>query len=146
METSDNGKKFIKKHEGLRLTAYRDVAGYGTIGYGHLLLPTDSYKIITLQIAEHLFEHDVEMTQHCVISNITVPLTQYEFDALVSFVFNIGCGNFKTSTMLRLLNAGQKELAGEEFKRWNKAGGKVVQGLVKRRSDEATLFKTGAYL
>lgn len=129
----------IKLSEGLRLEAYLCPAGVWTIGYGH----TKGVKkgdFITLEEAEMLLREDVKDAENAVNKYVKVGINQNQFDALVSFVFNLGSGNFKTSTLLRKLNTGDYLGAANEFKRWNKAGGKVLNGLVKRREDEANLF------
>ena len=145
MTISDKGMDLIKKFEGLRLKAYRDAVGVWTIGYGHTggVAPG---TIITEEIANHLLEQDLAMVEICVNEAVSVPLTQNGFDALVSFVFNVGCFGFRKSTLLRLLNKGEYKEIADQFRRWNKGriNGLYVElpGLTKRRQAEAVLFST----
>ena len=142
---SARGIAFIKEHEGRRLTAYRDSAGLPTIGYGHLIVAGDGLSInstITEAQAEALLRADLATAINAVRSRVTAPLTQNQFDALVSLVFNIGAGAFRDSTLLRKLNQRDYNGARAEFARWNRAGGRVVQGLVNRRAAEEALFGT----
>ena|SRR3990167_4789723 len=142
MRLSDDGLELIKSHEGLRLEAYPDPGTGGepwTIGYGSTgnVQPGD---VIDQQEAERLLRDDVTSAEQCVERHVDVALEQHEFDALVSFIFNVGCGNFSASTMLKLINAGNKRAAAAQFGRWNKAAGKVLAGLSRRRADEADHF------
>ncbi len=139
MKTSKKGIALIKEFEGLRLKAYKDIVGVPTIGYGstHGVTMGDE---ITEEEAEILLLEDLREYEDCVNQYVTVPITQEEFDALVSFAYNLGCGALRGSTLLRLLNAGNKEAAAQQFKRWNKAGGVEVAGLTRRRVAEANLF------
>lgn len=141
--TSKNGLELIKKYEGLRLDAYKDPAGILTIGYGH----TKTVKpgmTINKEMAELLLKMDVMDAENAVRELVDVELNQNQFDALVSFTFNIGRRNLERSTLLKLLNAGKILEAGEEFMKWTKArqpgGFKELPGLVKRRAEEKTLF------
>lgn len=142
MKTSEEGKRFIKEKEGLRLEAYRCSGGVLTIGYGHTAGVIPGMKIDLAQ-AEKIFLNDLEQKAECVVNRLVkVPLTQGQYDALVSFVFNLGAGNLMKSTLLKLLNAGDYTGAAEQFERWNKSGGKVTPGLVKRRAEEKQMFLT----
>lgn len=136
-------KEIVKEFEGLRLEAYKCPADVWTIGYGHTrgVIPGD---VITEKEAEIFLAEDLEDAESAVNEYVEVKLNQNQFDALVSFVYNLGAGNFKSSTLLRKLNAGDYLGAANEFKRWNKAGGKVLNGLVRRRAAECNLF-IGAY-
>lgn len=140
MNVSDEGLELIKRFEGCRLTAYQDSVGIWTIGYGHTGPLVVEGQTITEQEADGLLRHDARIAENCVAKLVTVPLTQNEFDALCSFVFNLGCGNFRNSTLLRKLNAGDYDGAAAEFKRWDKAGGQVLAGLTRRREAEAEMF------
>lgn len=146
---SNEGINFIKRHEGLRTKAYQDVVGKWTTGYGHLIkLPYEEYfrdTELTEPMAENLLRMDVKTAVDCVLKNVRVPLDQCQFDALVDFTFNLGCGALERSTLLFLLNQGQYSAAAAQFPKWNKAGGKEVAGLTKRRNDEMKLFMEGAY-
>ena len=140
MHTSQKGLDLIKSFEGLRLSAYRCPADIPTIGYG----TTAGVKMgqtITKERAEELLCEDVKRFETQVLRLVKVPLTQGQFDALTSFVYNLGAGNLSNSTLLRLLNAGDYAGAAAQFERWNKAGGKVLAGLVRRRAAERALFE-----
>lgn len=140
MHTSQKGLDLIKSFEGLRLSAYRCPADIPTIGYG----TTAGVKMgdtITKERAEELLREDVARFESQVLRLVKVPLTQGQHDALVSFVYNLGAGNLSNSTLLRLLNAGDYAGAAAQFDRWNKAGGKVLAGLVRRRAAERALFE-----
>jgi lysozyme len=139
VKISEKGLELIKQFEGLRLEAYLCSAGVATIGYGS----TRGVKLgqtITEEEATEKLRVDVLSAEECVNDHVEVSLTQNQFDSLVSFVFNLGCGAFKGSTLLALLNAGKTDAAAAQFPRWNKAGGKVVQGLVWRRNVEREFF------
>jgi lysozyme len=130
----------IKKHEGLRLEAYLPTPNdVWTIGYGHTHTTKKGQKITEAQ-AEELLRRDIAWAEEAVNKLVVVPLTQNQFDALVSFVFNVGVGAFSKSTLLRLLNAKDYEGAANQFLRWNKQKGKVLNGLTKRREEERKLF------
>jgi lysozyme len=140
MKTSQKGIELLKRHEGLRLTAYRCPAGVLTIGYGHTGPDVTPGKTITPEEAERLLRVDLTMAEGEV--NWQLPgIAQNRFDALVSFVYNVGAGAFRTSTLLKKAkaNAGDPTLRAE-FAKWNKGGGMVLPGLVKRRIDEAILY------
>ena len=136
-------KQVIKDHEGLRLTAYQDGGGVWTIGYGHTGSDVREGLTIPLSEAERLLTRDLRTAEWHVTRLVKVKLTQNQFDALVSFVYNVGGDAFEKSTMLRLLNAGEYEGAANQFLRWNKDNGKVVQGLINRRIKERDLFLKG---
>jgi len=138
MRTSDEGVNLIKGFEGLRLQAYLCPAGVWTIGYGHTK-GVRKGDVITEEDAEQMLRDDLIVFERCVTENVEVPLSQNQFDALVSFTFNVGCGAFKGSTLLRKLNAGDP-CACDELLRWTKAGGCEVAGLVARRHGEREIF------
>jgi GH24 family phage-related lysozyme (muramidase) len=130
----------IKKHEGLRLEAYLPTPNdVWTIGYGHTHTTKQGMKITAGQ-AESLLRKDILWVEKAVNKLVVVPLTQNQFDALSSIVFNIGEGAFSTSTLLRLLNSKDYEGAANQFPRWNKQKGRVLNGLTKRRQEERQLF------
>lgn len=151
MRTSDKGIALIKAHEGLRLEAYPD-PGYGwaraTIGYGHTSQAGDPPVTRGMKITEvgatEILKSDLRTFERYVIDAVTVPLNQNQFDALVSFTFNLGPGNLRKSTLLRKLNARDYAEAAEQFLVWNKSNGKVLNGLTKRRHAERSLFLTPA--
>lgn len=146
MQTSDRGLEFIKHHEGLETKAYPDPGSADgnpwTIGVGH----TKGVKkgdTCTVEQAMAWLREDVQGAEAAVLRLVNVPLSQAEFDALVSFVFNVGVGAFEKSTLLRMLNDEDREGAAAQFKRWNKNDGRVMAGLTRRRAEEARLFETG---
>jgi lysozyme len=136
------GIGLIEQSEGLRLNAYQDSVGVWTIGYGETNGVSPGMSITQAQ-AIAMLQSRYDIVQNAVLNLVTVPLTQNQLGALVSFTYNVGAGNFGSSTMLRLLNAGQSpQIVAQQFPRWNLAGGKVLPGLVTRRAAEATLFLT----
>lgn len=139
MSLSQSGLNLIKSHEGLRTTAYQDPVGVWTIGYGHTGTAKPGQKITEAQ-AEQLLRQDVGWAQDAVRKNVKVPLTQGQFDALVSFTFNLGAGALGRSTLLKKLNAGDYAGAQAEFGKFVHAGGRVLPGLVRRRNEEAQMF------
>ena len=139
MKLGEKGTEILKYFEGCKLTAYQDSVGVWTIGYGHTKGVHDGMTI-TQEQAEQMLLTELEEYEGYIESMVTVPLTQNQFDALVVWVYNLGPTNFKNSTLLKELNAGNYNAASTEIKRWNKAGGKVLAGLVKRREAEAQLF------
>lgn len=139
MQISQAGLDLIKSFEGFEPEAYLCPAGIWTIGYGHTG-NVEEGQTITEEEAEELLRQDVTFAEDAVTDYVEGDLTQGQFDALVCFVFNIGVGAFRESTLLRLLNQGDSEGAAEQFLRWNKAGGKVLAGLTRRREAERELF------
>ena len=139
MQISENGLDLIKQSESLRLDAYQDSVGVWTIGYGHTIGVKENDRI-TQEQAEAFLKTDLETVEKCIVNCVSVNLTQGQYDALCSFVFNLGCIALRNSTLLRKLNAGDDVGAAEEFKRWDHAGGKVLAGLTKRRNAEAEMF------
>jgi lysozyme len=142
MKTSPAGIKFIEEREGCRLTAYQDSVGVWTIGVGHTIGVVPGMTI-TQEEADDLLAEDLANAEAAVNSLVKVPLSQPQFDALVDFVFNEGATQFRSSTLLRLLNAGDYEGADQQFARWDLAGGRVLAGLVTRRRLEAEMFEEG---
>ncbi|NRP53829.1 MULTISPECIES: lysozyme [unclassified Marinobacterium] len=137
----------IKKHEGLRLKAYLPTPyDVWTIGYGHTKTAYEGL-VITERQAEKLLRQDLKWVRDNIAKEVKVPLTQPQYDALASFIFNLGGANFRTSTLLRKLNAYDYVGAADEFLRWNKQrqGGQMVvlRGLTKRREEERALFLEG---
>lgn len=142
MKISDRGLDIIKLSEGLRLEAYPDPGTGGepwTIGFGHTggVKPGD---VIDEAEADRLLRVDVADAEECVSQHVAIEINQNQFDALVCFVYNVGCGAFRGSTLLRLVNAYQFETAAKQFPRWDKAAGKALAGLAKRRRAEMELF------
>lgn len=146
MKVSPEFQRHIELLEGFRSRAYKDAAGLLTIGYGHLIKPAEArLKQATLSREEglELLRKDVKWAEETVERYVTVPLLQRQFDALVSFVFNVGPTQFRQSTLLKVLNQGRCCAVPDELRRWNRANGRVVQGLVNRRNEEVALW-TGA--
>ena len=139
MTTSDLGIELIKKHEGFRSKAYRCSANVLTIGFGHTL-NVKSTDVITKEQGEYFLRQDVEYAEK-EVNKHNLNINQNQFDALVSFVFNLGVGNFARSTLLRRIKAHPNDITiRREFARWVYAGGKVLPGLVTRRKEEADLY------
>ena len=141
---SREGLALTEQYEGCRLTAYQDQVGVWTIGYGHTGADVTPGLNITLAQAEALLAQDVLAAARCVNNLVKLQLTQGEFDALVDFVFNLGPGNFLRSTLLTALNAGDFAKAAAQFECWDRAGGVVVAGLLRRRQAELGLFQDRA--
>ena len=140
-QTSNRGIDFIKGHEGFRAKAYKCPADVWTIGYGHTL-NVKSTDVINKSQGEYFLRQDVEHAER-EINKHNLKLNQNQFDALVSFVFNLGVGNFAKSTLLRKAKVNTNDPSiRNEFGRWVYAGGKVLPGLVKRRNEEADLYFT----
>jgi len=129
----------IKISEHLELTAYYDIVNVLTIGYGSTYNVKEDQHI-TKDEAEDMLLRDVKIPVNCINSEVCVKLSQNEFDALVSLVYNIGIGNFRNSTLLKYLNLGEYKKASNEFPKWRKAGGKIIPGLELRREQEKRLF------
>jgi lysozyme len=141
MKTSDRGIALIKKYEGLSLKPYQDAVGLWTIGYGHLILDHEKfYDALTEKQAEDLLKKDLIRTELAVDRLISVPLTQSQFDALVSFTFNLGAGALNRSTLRAKINRREYASAAAEFDKWVFAGGIKFKGLVARREAEKQLF------
>ena len=143
MQTSNRGIALIKSFEGLRLKAYKCSAGIWTIGYGHTNRVREG-QTITEEEAESLLREDLRTFEVGVSSLVTVFLHQCQFDALVSFAFNLGVGALKTSTLLKKINGrASMDDIRKEWVKWCHAGGKVVAGLQKRRNKEVDIFTNG---
>ena len=140
---SKDGLHLTEGFEGVRLTAYPDPATGGdpwTIGYGHTGPEVHSGMTITQEQAENYLAEDVKRAEADVNARLNVEVTQNEFDALVDFAFNCGCGNLNNSTLLKKLNAGDYEGAAQEFLKWDMAAGHHMAGLLRRRQAEELLF------
>jgi lysozyme len=149
MKTSSAGIDLIKEFESFASDVYRCAAGKPTIGYGHVLRPGETIKTpITRAKGEEILRADLERFERAVTQLVQVPVTQGQFDALVSFAFNVGedidadtkAEGLGDSTLLKKLNAGDAQGAADEFPKWNKCGGKVLAGLTRRRNAERALF------
>jgi len=146
MEISKRGLEIIKKHEGLRLSPYLCPADIPTIGYGNTFYE-NGVKVkltdapITNERAEELLKNTLKKFEDGVNKYVTREINQNQFDALVSFAYNLGVGSLQTSTLLKRVNENPcDEDIKYQFSRWNKAGGKVLNGLTKRRKEEAELY------
>ena len=139
MKISQEGIDLIKHFEGCELESYRCSANVLTIGYGTTKNVVEGMKISQHQ-AEELLMKDLEEFEEYVEDLIGVPVEQNQFDALVAWTYNLGPTNLKTSTLRKVLNKGAYDDVAEQIKRWNKANGKVLKGLVRRINAEAELF------
>ena len=161
MKMSPKGIDLLVELEGFERKKYKDVAGYWTIGVGHLItkeeLSSGLIKLKTNWIGinqilndfeiKELLELDLFPKENCINTYVKVPLAQHQFDALVSFCFNVGVSNFKSSTLLKLLNRKEYDAIPEQFRRWVYAGSTTkVRGLVNRRERECYLWETGKYV
>ena len=143
MQTSDNGIKALEGREGFRGKAYKDTAGIWTYGFGTIKVngvPVKEGDIISLQTAEACMRSDIKWAEGAVNKLVKVPLTQNQFDALVSFTYNLGSSALEHSTLLRYLNAGKYKDAASQLLAWVYSGGKVTPGLVNRRKSEYSQF------
>ena len=140
MQISQEGLSLIKKFEGCELEAYKCAAGVWTIGYGSTKGVNEG-DTITQEGADKLLTEEMHEYEGYINDMVTVDLKQNEFDALVSWVFNLGPSNLSSSTLLNRLNNKMWDDVPNQIKRWNKAGGEVLQGLVRRREAEALLFE-----
>jgi lysozyme len=138
------GIDLIKRFEGFSRTVYICPAGYPTIGYGHMVKPQEREQFaagITTAQAEALLRQDVQTAERAVLRLINVPLTDAQFGALVSFTFNLGAGALQRSTLRRKINRGDHALVPAEFRKWVWAGGRKLEGLVRRREAEAAMYQ-----
>ena len=147
LKTSPQGLAIIKKFEGFRAKPYACPAGVATIGYGSTYY-ADGKPVkltdapITEAQAQELLQATLAKYEACVNGAVKMPINQNQFDALVSFTYNVGCSAFRNSTLLRLLNQGYAPQAAAQFYRWTLGGGKVLAGLVSRRAAERALFES----
>lgn len=140
---SNEGLEAIARFEGLRLSAYRDAGGVPTIGYGHTG-GVQMGQTITRARALALLRQDAQTAVEGVRQAVRRDISQGQFDALVSFAFNVGVGAMRGSTLIRKLNAGDRTGAAAEFLKWTRAGGRVLPGLVARRKIEQAMFLHGS--
>ncbi len=139
---TENGLNLIKQFEGFSSTVYICSAGYSIIGFGHVLRPGEHFDDgIDKQQAELLLRRDVQVAERAVLRLINVPLTDGQFDALVSFTFNLGAGALQRSTLRCKVNREEHAEVPAKFVRWVYAGGRKLPGLVKRRRCEALMYK-----
>jgi len=144
METSKLGLAIIKEFEEFKAEPYTCPAGKLTIGYGHVILQGEKFTKITEAEADTILAEDVKIAEKAVSELVYFPLSQWQFDALVSFVFNVGRGNFEKSTLLKCLQKEKYALAANEFMRWIYAGENKMAGLMARRRCEKIIFKAGS--
>ncbi len=137
--TNQNGLLLIKSFEGIKLEAYRDPVGIWTIGYGTTRNVKPRMRISKARAIE-LLQEDLARFEKSIHEAVRVPINDNQFSALASFTYNVGPGAFRDSTLLRLLNGGNIRGAADQFPRWNKAGGRVLAGLTRRRQAERKLF------
>lgn len=141
MTTSEQGISLIKKFEGFSAEAYLCPAGKMTIGYGHIICPGEKFSgPISKYEAGIILKNDIKISEQAVGRLVEVPIEQHQFDALVSFAFNLGQKSLENSTLLRLINNLEFLVASKQFGRWVYANGKKLDGLVRRRQAEADLF------
>jgi lysozyme len=151
MQLSAEGLELIKRFEGFRGQQYTDVAGFPTIGYGHRIVPPESFPPeafpggVSESQAAAILAGDVSAAELAIGRLVKVALTQGQFDALVDFCFNLGAGRLASSTLLRCLNAGCYDAAAEQLLLWDLAGGEVNLGLKARREAELRLWKSAAH-
>ena len=139
MEISEDGIALIKHFESCRLRAYRDSVGVWTIGWGHTKEVKEGMEV-TQKDADAMFLHEIQEYEGY-INNLEIDFKQYEFDALVSWVYNLGPANLISSTMLKRLRAEEFWDVPHQMRRWNRAGGKVLRGLTRRRLAESLMFE-----
>jgi lysozyme len=139
MNIGNKGLEMIKHFEGLELNAYQCAAGVWTIGYGHTK-GVQKGMVISEDTANEMLVEELKEYENYINTLVKVELNQNQFDAMVSWVYNLGSSNLQASTLLKVLNAGDYEGVPAQIMRWNKAGGKVLEGLTRRRQAEADLF------
>ena len=141
LEISQQGLALVKHFEGFNSSVYYCPAGYATIGYGHLVKGNELFeRPISESVAEALLRQDVRSAERAVRRLIQVPLTQSQFDSLVSFTYNLGGGALQRSTLRRVINRGHHHEVPRQLRRWVWAGGRKLKGLVRRREAEAELY------
>lgn len=141
MRISDRGLALIKQYEGFSATAYTCPAGYLTIGYGHIVKAGEPRQITEVQ-AEQFLRHDVTVAEQAVKRLILTNINQDQYDALVSFTFNLGAGALQRSTLRACVNRSDHTGAASQFGRWIYGGGRKLKGLIHRRNAEKSLYLT----
>ena len=145
MQISDAGIRAIQDFEGFSRDRYADSAGLPTIGYGHLIRPHENIpERISQAYAAMLLRQDLAVAEACVNRLVKREISQHQYDALVSFTFNLGCGALAKSTLLKRVNAGDEQGAAAEFLTWVYAGGRKIEGLMNRRVAERAMFTGGS--
>jgi lysozyme len=148
MRVSEQCLAMLKKHEGVRYKPYKCPAGLWTVGVGHLIgdgrtLPAEWNRSFSTDEIDSILQADLRRFERGVLRLCPRILNQGQFDALVSFAFNLGLGALQRSTLRMKHNRGQYHSVPKEFLKWSKAGGKVLRGLLRRREDEARLYAKG---
>ena len=144
MQISDKGIEALKEHEGCRLQAYRDTGGVWTFGYGTIRTeegPVHEGQQCTSEEAENYLRNDLIWAEDAVNALVHVELNQGQFDALVSFTYNLGAEALRKSTLLRILNEGDYAGAAKQFDRWVYDNGVIIRGLIARRRVEREMFE-----
>ena len=145
MKTSASGIAHIKEFEGFRSKLYLCPANKPTIGYGHVIVDSERATLwgadLTEEQATKLLMKDLVRFEDAVLAMVAVPLTQGQFDALVSFAYNLGEAKLRSSTLLKLLNAGDYDGARKQINRWVYSNGKKLDGLIRRRARETEMFQ-----
>lgn len=144
LNISERGLDLIKGFEGFRAITYEDVCHLPTIGYGHRLRAGETFTTLDEATASQLLRQDCRHAEAAISQCVNVPLNQNQYDALVSFTYNVGGGTLLKSTLLKKLNQGDYAGAAQEFLRFNHAGSVVVDGLTRRRTAERALFLSAA--
>jgi lysozyme len=147
MKTSPTGLALIKRFEGFSATPYLCPARIWTIGYGHVLLPAERHSVMQVDeaMAERLLVADVRFAEHAVRRNIAVVLSQNQFDALVSFTFNVGAAALQRSALRRVIHRGEEDDIAQQWMRWVWGGGRRLPGLLTRRAAELALFRSSPF-
>jgi len=140
MKISSEGLELIKHFEGCETTAYQDSVGVWTIGYGHTK-GVEEGQTCSIEDAETMLADEMDEYEGYINNMVKVDLEQHEFDALVAWVYNLGPTNLGESTMLKVLNGGQFDRVPDEMNRWTRAGGEILEGLVRRRQAESLMFQ-----
>jgi|TARA_R100000152_G_C6771189_1_gene197632 lysozyme len=140
MKISEDGLELIKKFEGCETTAYQDSVGVWTIGFGHTK-GVEEGQTCSIEDAESMLADEMDEYEGYINNMVKVDLQQHEFDALVAWVYNLGPTNLGESTMLKVLNGGQFDRVPDEMNRWTRAGGEILEGLVRRRQAESLMFQ-----
>ena len=140
MKISEDGLELIKKFEGCETSAYQDSVGVWTIGFGHTK-GVEEGQPCSIEDAESMLADEMDEYEGYINNMVKVELQQHEFDSLVAWVYNLGPTNLSESTMLKVLNGGQFDRVPDEMNRWTRAGGEILEGLVRRRQAESLMFQ-----
>jgi lysozyme len=140
MKISEDGLELIKKFEGCETNAYQDSVGVWTIGFGHTK-GVEEGQTCSIEDAESMLADEMDEYEGYINNMVKVGLQQHEFDSLVAWVYNLGPTNLGESTMLKVLNGGQFDRVPDEMNRWTRAGGEILEGLVRRRQAESLMFQ-----